>query len=76
MALGIKIGERGTLKDIVKTYSAIYLSNHGLLPNQNDSLTDIGLLAALAETKHGKISVLGDDVLTYLGGCLWDVRQE
>lgn len=76
MTLGIKIGERGTLKNIVKTYSAIYLINHGLVPNQNGDLTGIGLLAALAETKHGKISVLGDDVLTYLGDSLWDVRQE
>ena len=54
----------------------MYLIDHGLLPNQNNDLTGIGLLAALAETKHGKISALGDDVLTYLGGSLWDVRQE
>lgn len=76
MTLGIKIGERGTLKNIVKTYSAIYLINHGLLPNRNGDLTGIGSLAALAETKHGKMTALGDDVLTYLGDCLWDVRQE
>ena len=75
MTLGIKIGERGTLKDIVRTYSALYLIHHGLLLSQNGDLTGIGLLAALAETKHGKISVLGDDVLTYLGDSLWDVRQ-
>ena len=76
MTLGIKIGERGTLENIVRTYSALYLIHHGLLLSQNGDLTGIGLLAALAETKHGKISVLGDDVLTYLGDSLWDVRQE
>ena len=76
MTLGIKIGERGTLKNIVKTYSAIYLINHGLLPDQSGDLTGIGLLAELAETKHGKISALGADVLTYLGDSLWDVRPE
>lgn len=76
MTLGIKMGERGTLKDIVKTYSAIYLINHGLLLSQNGDLTGIGSLAALAETKHGKMIARSDNVLTYLGGCLWDVRQE
>lgn len=76
MTLGIKIGERGTLKNIVTTYSAIYLINHGLLPDQNGVLTDIGSLAALAKTKHGAMTALGDDVLTYLGDSLWDVRQE
>ena len=76
MTLGIKIGERETLENIVRTYSAIYLINHGLLPDQSGDLTGIGSLVALAETKHGKISVLGDDVLTYLGDSLWDVRQE
>lgn len=76
MTLGIKIGERGTLKNIVTTYSTIYLINHGLLLSQNGDLTGIGSLAALAETKHGKITALGDDVLTYLGDSFWDVRQE
>lgn len=76
MTLGIKIGERGTLKNIVKTYSAIYLINHGLVPNQNGDLTGIGSLAALAETKHGKMTAHSDNVLTYLGDSLWDVRQE
>lgn len=76
MTLGIKIGERGTLKNFVKTYSALYLIHHGLLLSQNGDLTGIGSLAALAETKHGKMTALGDDVLTYLGDCLWDVRQE
>ena len=76
MTLGIKIGERGTLKNIVKTYSAIYLIHHGLLLSQNGDLTGIGSLAALAETKHGKMTAIGDDVLTYLGDSFWDVRQE
>lgn len=76
MTLGIKIGERGTLKNIVTTYSTIYLINHGLLPDRNGDLVGIGSLAALAETKRGKITALGDDVLTYLGDSLWDVRQE
>lgn len=76
MTLGIKIGERGALKDIVKTYSAIYLINHGLLLSQNGDLTGIGSLAALAETKHGKMTAHSDNVLTYLGDSLWDVRHE
>ena len=76
MTLGIKIGERGTLKDIVKTYSAIYLIHHGLLLSRNGDLTGIGSLAALAETKHGKMTAHSDNVLTYLGDSLWDVRQE
>lgn len=76
MTLGIKIGERGTLENIVRTYSALYLIHHGLLLSQNGDLTGIGSLAALAETKHGKITALGDDVLTYLGDSFWDVRQE
>lgn len=76
MTLGIKIGERGTLKNIVRTYSAVYLINHGLLPDQDGVLIGIGSLAALAETKHGTMTARGDDVLTYLGNSFWDVRQE
>ena len=75
MTLGIKIGERGTLEDIVKTYSALYLIHHGLLLSQNGDLTGIGALVALAETKHGKMIAHSDNVLTYLGDSLWDVRQ-
>ena len=75
MTLGIKIGERGTLENIVRTYSAIYLVNHGLLLSRNGDLTGIGSLAALAETKHGKMTAHSDNVLTYLGDSLWDVRQ-
>lgn len=75
MTLGIKIGERGTLENIVRTYSAIYLINHGLLLSQNGDLTGIGSLAALAETKHGKMTAHSDNMLTYLGDSLWDVRQ-
>ena len=76
MTLGIKIGERGTLKNIVKTYSAIYLINHGLLLSQNGDLTGIGSLVALAETKHGKMIAHSDNVLTYLGDSFWDVRHK
>ena len=75
MTLGIKIGERGTLENIVRTYSAIYLVNHGLLLSRNGDLTGIGSLAALAETQHGKMTAHSDNVLTYLGDSLWDVRQ-
>ena len=75
MILGIKIGERGTLENIVRTYSALYLIHHGLLLSQNGDLTGIGSLVALAETKHGKMIAHSDNVLTYLGDSLWDVRQ-
>ena len=75
MTLGIKIGERGTLENIVRTYSALYLIHHGLLLSKNGDLTGIGSLAALAETKHGKMIAHSDDVLTYLGDSFWDVRQ-
>lgn len=76
MTLGIKIGERGTLENIVRTYSAIYLIHHGLLLSQNGDLTGIGSLVALAETKYGKMTAHSDNVLTYLGDSFWDVRQE
>ena len=75
MTLGIKIGERGTLENIVRTYSALYLIHHGLLLSQNGDLTGIGSLVALAETKHGKMIAHSDNVLTYLGDSFWDVRQ-
>ena len=43
--------------------------------SQNGDLTGIGSLVALAETKHGKMIAHSDNVLTYLGDSLWDVRQ-
>lgn len=76
MELGLKIGERGTLREFLSTYSKKYLCSigWGSVVSHPDIL-GINTKNRIVFVKTSYDSDL-DRVLTYCGDKVWDIRKE
>lgn len=73
MDFELPIGTRGNVADFKKIFTIDFLTE--------DNLTFYssvfgGAIVISALTKYGEVIVHKNDVLTYLGNGIWDVRQE
>lgn len=73
MAIELKIGTRGTRRDITGTFNEYYLKANGIF-----CLNELELpLAFAVRTKYGLMcSLSGDDIVTYMGAGIWDLRPK
>lgn len=80
MKIELKVGTRATTKDFRNTYKAKYLVEHGwridsVVKPMVAGLTNRVDLVSVP-TKYGQLVVKKDDVLTYVGNNVWDVRRD
>ena len=80
MAIELKIGTRGTRGELTDTFTPAFLALHGLfevgfiddVETENENI--FGMCFA-CKTKYGWMcSFRHDDVLTYMGDGIWDLR--
>lgn len=80
MAIELKIGTRGTRCELTDTFTPAFLALHGLfevdfiddVKTENESI--FGMCFA-CKTKYGWMcSFSHNDVLTYMGDGIWDLR--
>lgn len=80
MAIELKIGTRGTRGELTDTFTPAFLALHGLfevgfiddVETENENI--FGMCFA-CKTKYGWMcSFRYDDVLTYMGDGIWDLR--
>lgn len=80
MAIELKIGTRGIRGELTKTFTPAFLELHGLfrvgfveyVETETESI--LGMCFA-CKTKYGWMCSFNyDDVLTYIGNGIWDLR--
>lgn len=78
MKINIEIGTRGTVSDFLETYCQSFLEQHGWFFRRIkfSNIELIGPILFTVITKHGEIVVHKDDILTYVGHNVWDVRPK
>ena len=79
MKIEIQVGTRATTKDFRNTYKARYLLQHGwridsVVKPMVPGLTNRFDLVSVP-TKYGQLVVKNEDMLTYVGNNVWDVRS-
>ena len=80
MKIELKVGTRATTKDFRNTYKARYLVEHGwridsVVKPMVAGLTNRVDLVSVP-TKYGQLVVKNEDMLTYVGNNVWDVRSD
>lgn len=75
MKIKIPIGTRATCLEFCDTYQSSYLSKYGWSFHRLDGQRFMQYLRSV-KTKYGEIIVNYDDVLTYAGDGIWDVRSK
>lgn len=79
MKIEMQIGTRATTKDFRNTYKARYLLQHGwridsvVQPMVAGLTNRVDLISV--PTKYGQLVVKNEDMLTYVGNNVWDVRS-
>lgn len=73
MNFELPIGVRGHVADFEKVFTRDFLTEDNLT-FYSSVFGGAGVISAL--TKYGEVIVHKNDVLTYLGNGIWDVRQE
>lgn len=80
MKIEMQVGTRATTKDFRNTYKARYLLQHGWRIDSVARPVVAGLTNRVdlvsVPTKYGQLVVKKDDVLTYVGNNVWDVRRD
>ncbi|WP_126708856.1 hypothetical protein ACI6SH_11310 [Lactobacillus crispatus] len=80
MKIELQVGTRATTKDFRNTYKARYLVEHGwridsiVKPYVPGLTTRVDLVSV--PTKYGQLVVKNEDMLTYVGNNVWDVRRD
>ena len=77
MKIKMQVGTRATVADFRNTYKARYLLQYGW---RIDSVVVPGLTNRVdlvsVPTKYGQLVVKNEDMLTYVGNNVWDVRSD
>ena len=79
MKIELKVGTRATVADFRNTYKARYLLLHGwridsvVKPMVAGLTNRVDLISV--PTKYGQLVVKNEDMLTYVGNNVWDVRS-
>lgn len=80
MKIELQVGTRATTKDFRNTYQARYLLLHGwridpilssIIPRPDNQIDVVSV-----PTKYGQLVVKNEDILTYVGDNVWDVRSK
>ena len=79
MKIKMQVGTRATVADFINTYKARYLLQHGwridsVVKPMVAGLTNRVDLVSVP-TKYGQLVVKNEDMLTYVGNNVWDVRS-
>lgn len=80
MKIEMQVGTRATTKDFRNTYKARYLLQHGwridsVVKPMVAGLTNRVVDLISVPTKYGQLVVKNEDMLTYVGNNVWDVRS-
>lgn len=78
----LSVGLRGDINYFVKSYQYNFLDKHGFheyqlirsLELKNN--VDVNFRLYTVNTKYGEMVIHINDVVTYLGNDLWDIRNE
>lgn len=73
MNFELPIGARGNIAEFQKIFTIDFLTEDNLT-FYSSTFGGAGVISAL--TKYGEVIVHKNDVLTYLGNGIWDVRRE
>ena len=80
MKIEMQVGTRATTKDFRNTYKARYLLQHGWRIDSVVNPMVVGLTDRVdlvsVPTKYGQLVVKNEDMLTYVGNNVWDVRSD
>lgn len=80
MKIEMQVGTRATVADFRNTYKARYLLQHGWRIDSVVNPMVVGLTDRVdlvsVPTKYGQLVVKNEDMLTYVGNNVWDVRSD
>lgn len=78
----LSVGLRGDINYFVKSYQYNFLDKHGFHKYQLicslgfNNNADVNFRLYTVNTKYGEVVIHINDVVTYLGNDLWDIRNE
>ena len=75
MEIGLKIGERGKLKEFTSVYRSELLKKHGYHSYELHGLGGTKVACRSLKTKYGELVVKDSDVVTYVGNNIWSVSR-
>lgn len=76
MKLEIPIGTRAKTNEIRKTFNESFLRKKGVKVYRYNINPRFSEMLTTVKTKYGEMVAHDDDVLTYVGDGIWDVRRD